>query len=127
MKILLDTHTVIGLAVNSSALSETAKQAIFDPDKESFVSIASAWEVAIKIATGKMGLDGGVSEFFRIVRKNNFQLLPIKEKHVKQVESLPLLHKDPFDRLLVASAITEGMGLITADANIHLYDVNSLW
>ena len=74
-----------------------------------------------------MEFEGGIAEFFRMVDYNDFELLAITQEHVKQVETLPLLHKDPFDRLLVASAMTEGMGLITADANIHLYDINSLW
>ena len=127
MKHLLDTHVALWFFGEEEKLSEVAFRTILDPANKKFVSMASAWELAIKIGTGKMGFDGGVSEFFNIVHKNGFELLPIKKKHVKQVESLPLLHKDPFDRLLVASAMTEGMGLITADANIHLYDINSLW
>ncbi len=127
MKNLLDTHTVLWLAVNSSALSQTAKDAIFDPENESFVSLASAWEIAIKVSTGKLRLSGGVSEFFNIVHENGFELLPIKEEHVRCVETLPFLHRDPFDRILVASALSEEMLLLTADTNIRRYDVASLW
>jgi PIN domain nuclease of toxin-antitoxin system len=76
MKNLLDTHTVMWLAVNSPKLSERAKQAIFAPENESFVSIASAWEVAIKIGKGKLQLDGGVTEFFRIIDENGFKITP---------------------------------------------------
>ena len=127
MKNLLDTHTVLWLAVNSSALSQTAKDAIFDPENESFVSIASAWEIAIKVSTGKLRLGGGVAEFFYIVNDNGFELLPIKEDHIQRMETLPFLHRDPFDRILVASAMSEEMCLLTADTNIRRYDVASLW
>ena len=74
-----------------------------------------------------MHLDGGVSEFFKIVYENGFELLPIKVEHVKQVETLPFIHRDPFDRMLVASALSEGMNLITADTNIHQYNVSCVW
>ena len=127
MRNLLDTHVVVWLAVNSPKLSTTAKQVIFDSSNESFVSIASAWEVAIKVGKGNLRLDGGVSEFFNIVYQNGFELLPITEEHVKRLEILPLLHRDPFDRILIASALTEGMCLISADTNVPLYDVDSLW
>jgi len=73
MKLLLDTHTVIWLAVNSTELSETAKRTIFDLRNESFVSIVSAWEVAIKIKTGKLHLIGGVAEFFKIIDVNGLE------------------------------------------------------
>jgi len=127
MKYLLDTCTVLWLATNSSKLSDTAKQAIFAPESECFVSIASAWEVAIKFGKGTLHLDGGVSEFFRIIDENGFELLPIKRKHVKMIETLPRLHGDPFDRILIASAMSENMCLITADENIHKYDVPWVW
>jgi len=127
MKYLLDTHVALWAFGDNEKLSEAAKHTILNPANEKFVSMASAWELAIKIGTGKMEFDGGVSEFFRIIRKNGFGLLSITESHVKQVETLPLLHRDPFDRILIASAMTEGMCLITADTNIHLYNVSSLW
>ena len=127
MKYLLDTHTVIWLAVNPSALSKSADYAIFDSGDESFVSIASAWEVAIKIGTGKLRFVGGVSEFFKIINENGFGLLPITENHVKTLELLPILHKDPFDRLLISTALAENLTIITADDNIHRYDVPWIW
>ena len=127
MKYILDTHTVLWLATSSSALSETAKRTILDPENDFFVSIASAWEVAIKVGTGKLRLVDGVSKFFSIVHENGFELLPITKEHVKTLETLPPLHRDPFDRILIASAMTEGMYLITADTNIHRYDVAKLW
>jgi len=127
MKYLLDTHTVIWLAVNPSALSKSADYAIFDSGNESCVSIASAWEVAIKIGTGKLRFVGGVSEFFKIINENGFGLLPITENHVTTLELLPILHKDPFDRLLISTALAENLTIITADDNVHRYDVSWIW
>ena len=127
MRNIIDTHAVIWLAINAPQLSETAKKAILSPLSENFVSIVSAWEVSIKISMGKLHLDGGVSEFFRIIYENGFELLPIKEEYIKEVEILPFLHRDPFDRMLIASAISEGMNLVTADTNIHAYNISCIW
>ena len=127
MKNIIDTHIVMWVASNAPHITESAKRAIFSPESENFVSIVSAWEIAIKISIGKLRLDGGVSEFLKIMYENGFELLPIKKEHLKQVEILPLLHRDPFDRLLIASAVSEGMNLITADMNIHNYNVPWIW
>jgi PIN domain nuclease of toxin-antitoxin system len=105
-------------------LSDPVKQTILDPASEKHVSMASAWEFAIKVSTGKMvGLDGGVSEFFKIIKENGFGILPIKEENVKRLETLPFIHRDPFDRMLVAVAKAENMTILSADENIHQYDV----
>jgi len=127
MKYLLDTHVVLWALGKRAKLSETAALAILDPANAKYVSIASAWELAIKIRLGKLAFEGGINGFFHSIGENRIGLLPITEQHVKCVESLPLLHRDPFDRILIASAMTEKMCLITADENIQLYDVNSLW
>jgi PIN domain nuclease of toxin-antitoxin system len=127
MEYILDTHTVLWLARNAPQLSDKAKQAIFDQESNKFVSIASAWEIAVKVSIGKFILDGGVAEFFRMVDENGFTLLPIKKEHLEITQTLPFFHRDPFDRLLIATAVSENMGLISADENIHLYDVNWIW
>ena len=127
MKNIIDTHAIIWIATNMPQLTETAKQTIFNPKNENFVSIVSAWEVAIKISIGKLRLEGGVSEFFKIIDENGFELLPVKEEYIKQVEKLPLIHCDPFDRMLIASALSEGFGIITADINIHQYNIPCIW
>jgi PIN domain nuclease of toxin-antitoxin system len=127
MKCLLDTHTIIWLATNSDRLSDSAKRAILDAENECSVSIASAWEVAVKCSLGKLRLEGGVSEFFRIISENGFSLIPIKSEHIECVEALPFHHRDPFDRLLVASAVTEEMSVITADENLPKYGIPVIW
>ena len=127
MNYLLDTHTVLWCAANSANLSENAWKALRDTEGHWFVSIVSAWEVAIKVSIGKINLDGGVSEFYRMTQENGFIVLPVSRKHVETVETLPFHHRDPFDRMLAAVAISENMRLITADSNINLYDVVCIW
>jgi PIN domain nuclease of toxin-antitoxin system len=127
MNHLLDTHTVLWCAANSTRLSETARKTVLDPDGHCFVSIVSAWEVAVKSSIGKLRLAGGVAEFHRIVDENGFVILPIKRKYLEIVETLPFHHRDPFDRMLVAAAMSEGMRLVTADMNMRLYAVDCVW
>ena len=127
MKYLLDTHTVLWSFNEVGKLSKTALDVINDPASKKYVSIASAWELAIKISTGKLVFDGGTDLFYRTAREYGFGLLPIKRSHIKTLETLPLLHRDPFDRILVASAMAEEMSLITADENVPRYDVACLW
>ena len=127
MKYLLDTHVVLWVAENSPMLSDKAKAAILDEHSEKYVSIVSAWEVVIKLGTKKLHLDGGLPEFFRMIDDNGFITLSIEREYLHQISQLPDFHKDPFDRLIVATAITEDMTLITADENIHKYNLPLLW
>ena len=127
MKYLLDTHVVLWIAENSPLLSDRAKKVILDEDTEKFISIASAWEVAIKLGNKKLQLDGGLLEFFRMVDTNGFFTLPVDRKYLRLIPHLSEYHKDPFDRLLVATAITEEMTIITIDENIQKYNVLWLW
>ena len=127
MKYLLDTHVVLWFAEHSDKLSERAYKSILDADSDNYVSIASAWEVAIKLGIGKFELDGGLSEFFRMIDINGFIMLPLERKYLLQIENLPDYHKDPFDRALIATAIVENMTLITIDDNIHKYNLSLLW
>ena len=123
MNLLLDTHIVLWFFGDPEKLSEAALTAILDPSNEKNISIVSAWELAIKISLRKLNFEGGVANFFSMIEENGFILLPIKENHIKQLETLPFFHNDPFDRLLISTAIIEGMILISADANIKRYKV----
>ena len=127
MKYLLDTHVVLWVAENSPMLSDRVKAVILSESVEKYVSLASAWEVAIKLGTNKLSLDGGLSEFFRMIDENGFHTLAVERDYLLQVTNLPNHHKDPFDRLLVATAITENATLITIDENIYKYNVSYLW
>ena len=128
MNLLLDTHIILwALADDEEKLSKRALQAILSPGNQKFVSLASAWELAIKISNGKLSFEGGAQNFIHEVDSNGFLMLPITGSHVAQVESLPFHHRDPFDRLLVAAALCEGLTVITADEHIPLYGVPCVW
>ena len=127
MTILLDTHVVLWIAEDSPKLSKNSRDLLMDPRNKKFVSIASAWEVAIKLGRDDFQLEGGLSEFFRIITGNDYLILPIKEQHLSFVPILPKIHKDPFDRLLIATTIAEKMIIMTIDENIHKYNVDFVW
>ena len=127
MNILLDTHTILWALSDDEKLSDKAKMEILSPENNKLVSLASAWEVAIKISLNKLSFEGGVSQFSQQIERDGFELLSIRTEHVALVETLPFHHRDPFDRLIVATAIAEGMTIITADTSMHLYDVSCIW
>jgi len=124
---LLDTHIAMWFFNGDSALSETAKRIILDLSNTKYISMASAWEIAIKICLGKLNFQGKSAGFTRLAESNGFTILPIKITHLTTLESLPLIHRDPFDRLLIATALAENMTFITADENIVQYEVPQIW
>ena len=128
MDYLLDTHTVLWFFNgNKTLLSETAKGIIQNQQYTKFVSMASVWEVGIKISIGKLVFPQNTNGFVNQIQKNGFELLPINTNHIAEIEQLPLIHRDPFDRLLVTTAIVEQLGIISSDNNIKLYPVNWIW
>jgi PIN domain nuclease of toxin-antitoxin system len=124
---LLDTHTAIWFFNGDDTLSETANGIIRDFSNPIFLSIVSAWELAIKIGIGKLDFDGKAAGFLHIAEDNGITILPIKTDHLSVLEELPLIHRDPFDRLLVATAISEQLTLISVDKNIEQYNVSLIW
>ena len=127
MKYLLDTHVVLWVAENSPKLSDKAKDVVFDISATKYVSIVSAWEIAIKLGTKKLELIGGLPEFFRMIDDNGFFTLSVERDYLRQIPTLPDFHKDPFDRLLISTAVVEDLTLVTIDENIHKYDVRWIW
>jgi len=127
MKYLLDTHTALWLFEGNEKLPQRTQDVICDADNDIFVSIVSAWEVAVKVCLSKLDFNGGVSVFLSAIEANNIKLINIQGDYVKMVEKLSLVHRDPFDRLLISTAITENMTILTIDENIHKYDVLWLW
>jgi len=123
MKLLLDTHIVLWFWDNVEKITKESLSAIIEPANEKYISIVSAWELAVKINIGKLTFEGGVTNFFRMVEDNGFELLPVKEDHIKHLETLPLHHRDPFDRLLLATVISEQMTFITSDKEFAQYGV----
>jgi PIN domain nuclease of toxin-antitoxin system len=127
VKLLLDAHAAIWFFNGDAQLSKKARSAILAPTNEKHLSIASVWEVAIKISVGKLHYAPGSEGFANLALSNGFVLLPIKPEHLAQLESLPFVHRDPFDRLLVATAQTEKLQIVSADYHIAQYDVRTLW
>ncbi|MDR0708239.1 MAG: type II toxin-antitoxin system VapC family toxin [Treponema sp.] len=127
MNLLLDTHALIWFFNGNVLLSEGAKQAIIETRHRKFVSVASVWEAAIKISLNKLAFDGKTRGFLELIDNNGFELLAIDKKYMLELENLPFIHRDPFDRLLVATAISEKMYIVTADANIQKYPINCMW
>ena len=124
---LLDTHTAIWFFNGDSALSDNARHTILDVSNIKYLSIASAWELAIKIGIGKLEFKDKAEGFVRLAENNGFTILPINTAHLTALETLPMIHRDPFDRLLIATALAEKMTLITVDENITKYEVSQIW
>ena len=128
MILLLDTHTLLWFLTDDSNLSARARAAIEDPANVAHVSAASLWEVAIKFALGKLKLPAPFADIFpRQLELNGFSLLPITPAHCATLLTIPFHHRDPFDRLLLAQAKTEGMTLVTNDGQFGSYGVPWLW
>jgi len=128
MKILLDTHTALWWVNEHENLSPKAQALLLEDSNTLYISVISLWEVAIKTSLGKLsGFDGGVRAFTAKVNEMPVKVLSVEPHHVEMVESLPYIHRDPFDRLLVATAKTENMTILSADENIHKYDVLAVW
>jgi PIN domain nuclease of toxin-antitoxin system len=128
MRLLLDTHVFLWWVAGSSDLSRRARTAIADAKNECLVSMASAWEMAVKVSLGKLTIDGSLERFLpEQLAANAFQIMPIDLKHVFRVGRLAFHHRDPFDRLLAAQALEEGLTLISADPLFEKYAVKRLW
>lgn len=127
MSYLLDTHIFLWWVLNHPNLSRLIRAAIADPTHDVYVSAASAWEMMIKSSIGKLTLPSSPERWIKEqLRLNAFLPLPISIEHALAVASLPPLHKDPFDRIIIAQANVEGLTLITDDAIIPQYAVKVL-
>ena len=127
MNILLDTHTLLWFLTDDAALSPLAKQTIEDLHNQVFISPASYWEIAIKISLGKYQLNESLDSFIENqLEKNQFLILPILPTHTNAIIDLPLHHRDPFDRLMIAQALVEKMAFISADHVIKLYPIKTI-
>ena len=128
MKAILDTQTFLWWNMGDSQLSEAAREFIADGSNEIFLSAASAWEIAIKAAWGKLVLPDEPAKYVADrLALHRFQALPIQISHALHVYALPDIHRDPFDRLLVAQSILEDVPILTADGNIARYEVKTIW
>ena len=128
MNLLLDTHSLLWFLNEDPQLVPNAKALIEDSLNRKFVSMASCWEIAIKIGLNKLDLGEPVSTFLpRELLVNKFDLLHIELVHALHVEKLPRHHRDPFDRLLVAQSMIEKIAIVSSDEKFDFYGVVRLW
>jgi PIN domain nuclease of toxin-antitoxin system len=130
VRMLLDTHTILWFYLGDTRLSQPARTAIEDAAHTKLVSPASYWELAIKVSLGKFILMESYDQFIQhAIFDNGFLVLPIEPRHTAQVATLSFLsdHKDPFDRLLVAQAIVEGITIVSGDEALSQYPITRLW
>ncbi len=128
MKALLDTHAFLWWVTEDSRLSSTARNIITDSANQLFLSTASAWEIVIKARLGKLTLPEPPEIYIpNRLKVNRFESLSIDLIHALQVVNLPDLHKDPFDRIIIAQSQVEKMPILTLDSQIKRYSVDIIW
>ena len=128
MRLLLDTHTFLWFIEGSLNLSDVARNLIEDQANQRFLSVASLWEMSIKVSIGKLELGMTFTELVeREVYGNAIELLEIQPEHLDELAKLPFHHKDPFDRLMIAQSLAEGIPIVTKDAAFRSYPVSLLW
>ncbi len=131
VRILLDTHVLVWLTGDESRLSSSARQLLKQRSTTVFVSTVSLWELAIKLSLGKLELGIPLSDLIdKELPSNGIEVLPISSEHVLELERLPRPpngHADPFDRMIVAQAIADGLELVSADAKLDAYGVERTW
>jgi PIN domain nuclease of toxin-antitoxin system len=128
VRLLLDTCTFLWIVGGAEDLSASARQAFADPANEVFLSAASAWEIAVKHRLGRLPLPAPPEAFVPAQRAaHGLEPLPVDEEAALHVAKLPDIHRDPFDRMLVAQAMVGGLLLVTPDDQIREYPVRTLW
>lgn len=124
MKVLLDTHTLLWALAGDDRLSETAHDLIIDEANDVLVSVVSAWEVAVKASLGKLQAPGNLTE---VISQAGFTERLVGFPDCSRLSSLPPIHRDPFDRMLVCQALEDGIPLITRDRQLAEYPIQTLW
>lgn len=125
---LLDTHTFIGLDINPGLLSQKVRDICEEPSNTLYVSFASVWEMQIKLSLGKLSLPRPLPETINWQQtENDVQILPVTLPHVFALDGLPHLHRDPFDRIIIAQAKVENMTILSKDSVFAQYPVTVIW
>ncbi len=127
MDYLIDTHTLLWYFKGDELLSKTAKEIIDSVDEKKFISIASLWEMAVKLNIEKLKIDYPFSEIEKKINARHITILGINFQHTEQIIKLPLHHRDPFDRMIIAQSIIEDLTVISKDKNFTLYPIKLLW
>ncbi|MBL8209571.1 MAG: type II toxin-antitoxin system VapC family toxin [Bryobacterales bacterium] len=127
MTLLLDTHAFLFAISAPERLSPAVRSALEDPSVIRWVSTVSLWEIAVKIQIGKLPLPSEPSFYQEHLRRMHASVLAVEARHTFELMRLPLLHRDPFDRLLIAQARTDGLLFVTRDSALSQYPVSILW
>jgi PIN domain nuclease of toxin-antitoxin system len=127
MNILLDTHTFLWYITGDIRIPQKMLTLINDNKNDCCVSIASIWEIVIKMTLNKLEIKGGFKTIEDFLENNDFEILPINFNHTKRLLSLPLLHKDPFDRIIIAQSICENLTIVSKDRRFVDYDIKIVW
>jgi PIN domain nuclease of toxin-antitoxin system len=127
VNVLLDTHTFVWVDADQSKLSATASAVVRDPSVTLLLSSVSVWEIMIKVGLGKWTLTNPLVDIVKRQQANGVKILPVLLDHALAVGSLPTPHGDPFDRMLAAQAIVEGVDLLTKDPIVSQYPVRVIW
>jgi len=128
MNLLLDTHAFLWFIDGNAKLSDRARDLIEDPGNAKLVSVASLWEVGLKMSLGRLDLAQPFEELIpRQMELNGFGLLPVRVSHIAKVISLPFHHRDPFDRMIVAQCVAESLSVVSLDSVFDKYSLRRLW
>lgn len=127
MNYLLDTHAFLWLIWGKN-VSRNVEQTFLNANNRFHLSAVSYWEICIKVSIGKLSLaDDWAEQFDEELTVNGIRWLPLEKTHCRRISTLPMFHRDPFDRMLIAQAIVENFTLVTSDENIKKYPITTLW
>lgn len=126
-RFLLDTHTFLWWIQGNPSLSDRAQEILSDDNNQLCLSVVSLWEVTIKLNIGKLTIPHTIDELYKLLDLFNVELIHISQSDLKQYLALPLHHRDPFDRILIAQAIERSLVLVSADRSFEAYSVQQLW
>ena len=127
MAALLDTHTFLWFVSGDKQLPENIKAKILDINEPCYISIASFWEITIKIQIGKLHLEISIEDLFKYAERNQIEIVQITSDHLVELSRLPQYHNDPFDRLIVSQALAENMILYSRDKGLKKYKIKQMW
>jgi len=128
VRLLLDSHAFLWLATADERLPPAVRELVEDARTHVHVSVATTWELTLKVLAGRLRLPAPPAEHFaEHIAEFGYQLLPIHQRHVDALAELPPVHDDPFDRMLVAQALVEDLDLVSGDERLHRYPVRTLW
>ncbi len=128
MKYLFDTQALLWITIGDEKLSNIAKQIFLNPNNEIFISIASIWEITIKVSLKKLNIGSSVRDFVQThIKGNDVKILNMELDHIFELEYLPFHHRDPFDRFLISQSIVNKIPIISSDKLFDLYSVKRIW